>query len=325
MTPAEFGLVFAADDGFAWGLAVAMGSALGTLAPGCRPEVYVLDNGLSESSRVRLLRIAERVGRAGDVRWIQVPTERLASVPTPVRLPAASYARLLIPELVAPHIRRAVYLDSDVLVRRDLSPLFTLELGDAVIAAARDLAIRTVEYERLKLPAHDLPRPYYNGGVLVIDVPGWRDTRLGDRALEFASRAVLKYAEQDALNAVVESWCTLEDRWNVQSGSIALAKRRLFTDWRGYRSDRDLYRAAAVVHLLGPGPKPWEPRSETLGTVSWAFAFARSDWHTGAAGLPWLVRWFVIRAALWPAITTKRWRARMVAARRSARSPRDRI
>src|SRR5215207_9992736 len=125
--PSEFALVFASDEPYAQGLAVAICSALANLTPAIEPEICVLDNGLSESSRARLPRVVAAARRSKEVHLIRIPAERLRDLPS--GRPPSVYSRLLIPELVPPHVQRAVYLDADVLVRRDLSPLFTIELG----------------------------------------------------------------------------------------------------------------------------------------------------------------------------------------------------
>src|SRR5437764_13608615 len=112
-----------------------MHSAIAKLHPEFAPEIYVRDNGLSESSRARLLRVANAARRSSELRFIRVPSERLGHLPGPSIYGPAAYSRLLIPELVPTHIQRAVYLDPDVLVLRDLSPLLTIELGDAPFGA----------------------------------------------------------------------------------------------------------------------------------------------------------------------------------------------
>jgi lipopolysaccharide biosynthesis glycosyltransferase len=307
-------LVFAADEMFARGLAVSVASTLANLSPACRADLYVLDNGLSERSRDRVAEIVAARGRHRDLRWVTIPAGRLTDIPMAARLPAATYSRLLLTELLAPGTERVVYLDADLVVMRDVSALFGMDLGGAAIGAARDFAVREVDHRRLNHPEPEAPRPYYNYGVLVIDVARWLESALGERALAYASRTgVLFFADQDALNAVVDQWHALDDSWNVQVGSIGLAKRRLLTDRHGYLADRRAYRRAAVIHFLGPRIKPWDPRCETLGAAKWALAFARSGWYPLPRGWLWLAWWWTARIASWPAIASRRWRARLSA------------
>jgi len=320
MTLHESAVVVAADEGFAIGLAVAMHSALRTLDPVCRPSVYVLDNGLSDGSRARVRGIAHRLGRGGDLRFVEINPERFEGVQMPHHLPAASFSRLLIPELVDPGTERVVYLDSDLLVRGDLSPLFRLDLGGAAIAGVRDFLVRSFDPETLALSRQEseYPRPYFNAGVLVIDVAAWLRAGIGEQALGQAAERFLDWGDQDALNLVVDRWHTLDDRWNTQTGAIQLAKRRLVTDRPGYKRERERYKTAAIWHFVGLDGKPWEPRCETLGTVQWALAFRRSGWLTRVAAAKWLVKWSAARATGWPAIAVRRWRARLTAFRRAS-------
>ncbi|MDS7999096.1 glycosyltransferase, partial [Streptococcus pneumoniae] len=67
-----------------------------------------------------------------------------------------AYARYLISRLITED--RVVYLDSDIIVNGDLSPLFELSLGDYSLAAVRDVDGNG-----------------FNSGMLVIDCQKWRE------------------------------------------------------------------------------------------------------------------------------------------------------
>jgi lipopolysaccharide biosynthesis glycosyltransferase len=280
----DLALVFAADEGFARPLAVAMHSTLTHLSPRLAPEIYVLDNGITEGSRHRLERAAGR-----EIRWIRVPPDRLIEHRGAEHFTSTSYARLLIPELLPARIRRAVYLDGDVLVTSDLSPLFDLELGDAPLAAVRDYAVESTS-----------SRPYFNAGVLVMDLERWRQTGFAERALAYADAQAepLFWADQDAMNAVVDEWHELDLRWNVQATVL-----RHIEDTRTDLTDRlsrerdDLYRTAAVLHFAGYH-KPWIPRASPPATIRWARALRRSGWHGPGEYLRWVVPFVSKRAIL---------------------------
>jgi lipopolysaccharide biosynthesis glycosyltransferase len=314
-------LVFAADEGFALPLAVTMGSALGKLHPAAVVEVCVLDNGLSESSRARLSKVVDRVRRGQEVRWLSVPAHRLAKVAVPdARFTSASYSRLLAPELVPGHIERVVYLDSDVLVRRDLSPLFTIELGDAPVAGVRDFIIPTTAHELSGVREPGQSEPYFNAGVLVIDLPRWRDAALGEHALQYAATGdALPLVDQDALNAVVTSWHELDYRWNVQEALFwgDRRPRSAFGDDL-YHQRWDLYRSAAVLHFAG-GPKPWDRLCTLPGTTAWVRTMTRIGWHRRLEGMGLLGRYLRSRVRYWFGTSRRRWGPRLL--RRGDQSP----
>src|SRR4051812_14457127 len=111
----RFAIVFAGDEGFAAGLAVSVYSTLSRLAPDCRPQVFVLDNGLSRASRARLQDMVEASHPDRRVEWIEIPPDkRLEPFATDSRLTPSTYSRLLIPELMPATTERAIYLDADL-------------------------------------------------------------------------------------------------------------------------------------------------------------------------------------------------------------------
>jgi lipopolysaccharide biosynthesis glycosyltransferase len=280
---AERAVVFAADEAFALGLAVALSSTLRHLARDCSAGVYVLDNGLAEASRQRLGFVGRRIRPDLRLSLLRVPPGLIDGLQVPKWLSTSTFARLLIPELLPPEVSRAVYIDADVLVRKDISPLFTHDLGGAPVGGVRDAAIISTDHEMSGIRERQPPRPYFNTGVLVIDAHLWRESRLGQRALEYAVGAGdLPFPDQDAINAVCDAWHELDPRWNVQHSKVLPPRGR--------------YRSAAVWHFIGG--KPWNPELRTPGTYAWVVALARSGWFNGSQAARWIVRWIASRVWL---------------------------
>jgi len=295
-TTAESALVFAADDAYAMPLAVALHSVLAHLDPGCRPELYVIDIGLSSASRARVLKVARAARDDATVTWLPVPTETLAGLPSgpdrSTRAAQAAYSRLLVPQLLPPQIRRAVYLDIDLLVRGDVSQLFTISLGGAAVGATRDFLIHTTDDEMAGVSGRRAGQPYYNAGVLVIDIPSWTSAKLTERTLDFArANTAQTWLDQDALNGVVDDWHDLGPEWNLQVGafrascfppsSVPLQGR--------YGNPKRLYSSALVIHFTGVNP--WDSRCNSRGTAAWVWYLIRLRWHSPAQAVRWTVHW----------------------------------
>jgi lipopolysaccharide biosynthesis glycosyltransferase len=273
----ELALVLSANERYAQGLAVALRSALINLSPVVRPMVFVLDHGLSAPTKARLTRMASAAGW-DELCWRPIPAGRLDRHDHK-RFTSATYARLLIPDLLPASVRRAVYLDSDVLVRRDLSPLFTTALGDAPVGAVRDATILTTADPGSGVREPGSPRPYFNNGVLVIDLDRWRMTGLGARALEYAAAGgePLPWADQDALNAVNDDWRELPATWNLQHRRLRTANKN-----------------AAVLHFTGQ--KPWYGSCTSPGTAAWVRTLVASRLLTPRQTIRWLLRFAAQRA-----------------------------
>lgn len=303
-------MVFAGDEGFASGLAVSMYSALTRLASDARPEVFVLDNGLSSSSRARLEDVVGAVQRDRHVVWIEIPPdERLEPFAADSRLTPSTYSRLLIPELLPAHTTRAIYLDADLLIREDVSVLFRMDLGDAAIGAVRDFAIPMTDSTASGVRDRSRPRPYFNAGVLVMDLPRWRKSRLADRALEYAAAGAEQppNREQDALNAVAPDWFELDFRWNVQHTYFPLTGPPSPSGLSGpiRRQRRQLHRRAAILHFIGE-PKPWYRYCATPGTTEWVRDLVACGWYPRGEALRWVGRHGLNRARYWAGTMRRR-------------------
>ena len=130
----------------------------------------------------------------------------------------ASFFRLALPELLGSQIRKVLYLDSDLIVRRDVTELFELPLGGNILAAVPE---RFAE-GRLQ----DWQRPYFQAGVMLIDLAAWQEARISENtkaALQRYGKEIV-LVDQDGLNISVDGrWRPLDRCWNhlhTSSGSF---------------------------------------------------------------------------------------------------------
>jgi lipopolysaccharide biosynthesis glycosyltransferase len=137
------------------------------------------------------------------------------------RLTNIVYARLIIDQLVDPSIERVLYLDCDILVRAPIENLYEIDLDDHPIAAARDtlgpfiVGGRDLRNNR---DLFDIADPYFNAGVILIDLARWRDARLLERLETMLADGTMEriYYDQDFLNLVFKhDWLRLAPAWNV--------------------------------------------------------------------------------------------------------------
>ncbi|MCS4230399.1 lipopolysaccharide biosynthesis glycosyltransferase [Stenotrophomonas maltophilia] len=121
------------------------------------------------------------------------------------------YYRLLIPELV--QADRVLYLDCDVLVRKDICSLFNLPMHGALAAAVVN---PFYDASRLGLTQAEL---YFNSGVMLIDTRGWRESDVKAEVLAYLrqNNDLLQMPDQDALNVVLRGrWSELDPTFNCQ-------------------------------------------------------------------------------------------------------------
>ena len=142
-------------------------------------------------------------------------------MPENKRLSNIVYARLVLDRLLDPAIERAVYLDCDVLVRDDIAKLYNWDLHGRPIAAVRDTIgawLVSGRDARGNRDIFDTADPYFNAGILLIDIPKWRDTNVVGYMEQALADGVLQriYYDQDLLNLVFRNnWLQLPWRWNT--------------------------------------------------------------------------------------------------------------
>jgi len=163
-----------------------------------------------------------------------------------------AYMRFFAPEILAPEVRRLIYLDSDLIVLNDLKPLWRKDLGGRPVAGVSD-PFGASRRRTLGMPSE---APYVNSGVLLLDLDIWRAEQLCERLISYVEREGdrLLFHDQDALNAVLyRSIALLDPRWNVQAKML-----------RPPRSRPDLrtpailaaVQAPAIIHYTSAS-KPW--------------------------------------------------------------------
>jgi UDP-D-galactose:(glucosyl)LPS alpha-1,3-D-galactosyltransferase len=197
-----------------------------------------------------------------------------------------SYARLLIARAL-PSVERAIYLDGDILIRRSIDPLFAIDMNGLPIAACRDLNAMTVAqgFPNFADWQLDGDAPYFNGGVLVLDLSLWRERGLTEEAVAIAetSSAALGWADQDVINIVVGDRCQrLDATWNLlQGGWGRRAHRRRIGDGLPRAEVDAALHDPAIVHFAG-SIKPWHPRFGGRLSTRWY-----SEWRRFASRTPY--------------------------------------
>ncbi|HSW11579.1 MAG TPA: glycosyltransferase [Solimonas sp.] len=224
-----------------------------------RVEVHLLaGEGLDEATAARLAAYAAELGLG----WQRHQLPADIGFPQVGRYAQAVWSRLYLPQLL-PQLDRILYLDVDILVLQSLAPLLATDLGTAWMGVVAHTGAG-VAAQLGHLPEL-AQQPYFNSGVLLMDLRRLREVDLlgRARACAQAQAAHLVWPDQDVLNLVCAGQVRyLHPRWN------ALADLWLEPPPRqpvaGYTPEQlDSARASpAVVHFDGSvDVKPWHYRS----------------------------------------------------------------
>lgn len=235
--------MFSSDDRYAPHLGVAIASLAATSAPNTRAVIHILDGGISAPNRRRLHRVPRPFGDRFRLEFIRPFLERFQDLPLRHYYTLAAYYRYWMHRLLPPEIGRVLYLDCDMVVRRDLTELYTADLGGRPVGAALDKYVHQAPQRVPGWPADE--RDYFNTGMLVMDLAAWGASGCAEamRDLLDCNPGAYLVPDQDSFNLACRGKVReLSFAWNYQVvGS----------------PDADPPIEPWIVHYLGD-VKPWD-------------------------------------------------------------------
>ncbi len=259
-------LVFSADRTYLPGLAVSMASALAFLPEKITPRITIIHEGFRDTDSSAISSIARRIHPLSECTFLAID-QISRSLPAAPGLHPLTYARLLAPDLVSEDF--LVYLDSDLLVLRDVSELPGL-LGKSDLAAAPRCGRLGDDCPWLDPERMNADDPYFCAGVLAVRRGAWQSAGITEEALNLArwEPENCRNYDQTVLNYILHRRVTvLDETWNWNHWQFAAAP----TD------------QALIIHYI-TGGKPWRAPSATGVAGLWKDAFellCRKD-------LPWI-------------------------------------
>lgn len=172
--------------------------------------------------------------------------------------PQEMYYRMVAPHVIDADIDRALYLDPDILIINPLAPLFDIELGDCVFAAAShtDAVHPATALNNVRLNTNEL---YFNTGVILMDMRRAKALIDPDEIFAFAREHERKllFPDQDIFNALYgERTLPVPDQvWNYDArkypDNIIRTGGEATLDW--------VMNNTAILHFCGRD-KPWAPK-----------------------------------------------------------------
>lgn len=297
-------VVCAADDGYAMPLAVTIRSALENLKGNRKITLFIIDGGIRERNKRKILKSLN--SDKCDIKWIPRPDDLLGKIevcrqptfgdePVSEHITIATFYRMLIPELLPHQFKKAIYLDSDLVVIGDLGQLWDIDMGENYLLAVQEVLtpyvsspLGLVNYRELGLSPEC---KYLTPGVLVINLEKWRADRISAKCVEYLhqNREYVRWHDTDVLNAVLAGkWGELHPRWNQMSFVYRCSS------WKDSPFSEDVFNDLVhnpyIVHFASPA-KPWNSREkhpfkhlffqylDMTDWSGWRFTISRRLWR----------------------------------------------
>lgn len=169
-------------------------------------------------------------------------------------LSKAAYYRLLLASILPQDIHTVLYLDCDIIILRDLSEVFEIELDNYALAASIDNFPYSQQH-RLQLQMEADERTFCSG-VMLVNLKYWRDNNCEPKLLEYAKRQrkEIWLHDQDVLNYLFKKkWFLLPPKWNRNAYLYKQTKKAGFKDF----DYKEYYWEPMLFHYASVDVKPW--------------------------------------------------------------------
>jgi len=217
-------IVVASDNHYIILLAALIKSIEANIREGQLIQVYIIEDNVSASSQKKLQRsvnpsITNLVWKGMNEvipKGMNLPLDRSS-------YPLNIYMRLFIPYFIPEEIEKVLYLDVDMIVQKDITELFEIDLGDAIVGAVLDPRIITFDnswggvlnYKDLGIAG---TTRYFNTGLLLMNTKKWREQQVTEKIIDCIDRnkKFANYPDQYGLNVVLANqWFELNPLWNL--------------------------------------------------------------------------------------------------------------
>lgn len=224
-------------------------------------EIFILTRGLSKENAYSLHLLGEKYPTAINI--LQVDLAQFSNCPLRPgdHITLEAYFRLMATQLLPERIDRILYLDVDIVIDGSIRELWEMNIDNYAIGGVVDESFCNKEvYARLRLNP-DIP--YFNSGVLLMNLNYWREHHVMERCMKCISDNpnILTFHDQDTLNIVLKDEIVyLPIRYNFQTGYYL---SWIYPDYPAEfkQQVQNEARRPIVIHYSGP-LKPWTTSSD---------------------------------------------------------------
>lgn len=250
-------------------------------------RVFVVDNGISDDNKNKLVKTAEQYQRCL-IFVDKVDLENLADTSVYVgRWNIGTFFRLYLGSILPLDVERVIYIDCDMIVRHSLLSVYQMDLGQCSVAGVDDC--RSDLYREEIETKHGTV--YMNNGFMVINLKKWREEGVEKEFTNFIHKrhGDLTYMDQAPLNHV------LGNKNEIYELPAIYNAQRIFFDFsykqimklrkpEHHLSEEEYHSAITdpvIVHFTPTfltGTRPWQKKDKHKFTPEYLHYKEISEW-----------------------------------------------
>lgn len=239
-------VLYVSDEGYTPLLAASLESLYKAHSKDETINTYIISDDISDLSREKLRLSALKYGRS--LTFIPKPdvVSLVGTIPKLYKWCDNIFCRLFIPTCIKEDkIDRILYIDCDTIIKRSLADLWNMDLMGNYCAAGLE-CMGDLHKKLIGLAPQD---PYYNSGVILIDLEKWKKYDIENKCSSFLNqyKDYLEYPDEAVLNGVLKgNIMTFPPEYNLTTLKCTFS----FDELRRYRKSRIMYSRAEYAYAL---------------------------------------------------------------------------
>lgn len=236
--------------------------------------LYVLQKDFTGEDKEQITALSEKYGNTVEYIWIN--PEKVKDLPDTFKnknnLSIEILFRLLIPECLPDNIDRVLMLDVDIVINKDITPLYETDFENCVLAAVPNIGANGEVMPEFRgwYPADRKHWVHYNTGVLLWNLKKIREDYLREhvftRAVQYTNITKPQFEEEffnaefgeDLIKAVAPEW-------NYQSR--VLRQNRANPKYPLYTTVEAMKENCGIIHYVDINP--WQEGVKDVGYYIW--------------------------------------------------------
>ena len=194
------------------------------------------------------------------------------------------FTPLLMCRVFSPFIlskfKKYIWLDCDVVVKKDIGLLFDTDLKDNLVGGVHDIIFNcflngsrpewTAFYKKKYKMKNS--RDYINAGVILMNAEKYRQMYSFNKIIKFIKETPFAIFEQDVFNVIVEGYVLfIDEQWNCFTLGGDYIKQINYSPARMYHKYKEARNSPAIIHYAGDD-KPWNNPATDMAYYFWQIA-----------------------------------------------------
>lgn len=212
---------------------------------------FILNSGLEEFDKNKILSLKKI--KYFEIEFIEVSMDFYINfyLPPNSHFSKINYVRLFLSSILI-NLNKVIYLDSDLIVFKDISDLWNVQLENYYVMGSKSITSEENSF-RLNLGNNF---SYINAGVLVFNLEKIRKNKIEEKFLSLIKKNSFKNCDQDVLNIIFSKEKTgikyIDCNWNTEIRNDVFKKDYL-----------SIIKNPYIAHFV-TGDKPWNKESKQL-------------------------------------------------------------